>query len=145
MEASPLIGGMVSRGYTGRKGGAGFYVYGRKKPSLNADVARVARADGLEKDMKISAEEIARRPVWPMINEAARCLEEGVVREAADVDTGMVFGTGFPPFRGGLLRYADDAGISLIRDTLERWREKLGERFAVAPLLAGLADKGFYA
>jgi len=82
-----------------------------------------------------------------MINEAARALEEKIVEGPADVDLALVLGTGFPPFRGGLLRYADHLGIKAVHDTLSRYAGLQGPRFAPAPLVKKLAFDGgrFYA
>jgi 3-hydroxyacyl-CoA dehydrogenase/enoyl-CoA hydratase/3-hydroxybutyryl-CoA epimerase len=78
-----------------------------------------------------------------MVNEAARCLEEGVVRRPLDVDLGMVMGTGFPPFRGGLLRYADQRGVAAIAERLQALAE-LGEpRFTPSDALRARTS-GFY-
>ena len=68
----------------------------------------------------MSHEAIVQRLVYPIINEAARCLDEKVVASADDVDLAMVFGTGFAPFRGGPLRYADSVGIPKIVEALDR-------------------------
>jgi 3-hydroxyacyl-CoA dehydrogenase len=89
---------------------------------------------------------IADRMVLPMVNEAARCLEESVVRSAADLDLALIFGTGFPPFRGGLCRWADHEGLARIVATLERLEGSVGERFQPsAALRATAAAGGFYA
>ena len=70
-----------------------------------------------------------------MLNEAAVCLDEQVVRSATDVDMAMVLGTGFPPFRGGLLHHADDTGIAVIVDRLTRLADAHGDRFRPADRL----------
>ena len=81
--------------------------------------------------------------LYMMINEAARCLEEGIIDAPGAIDVGMIFGAGFPPFRGGLLRYADMIGFSQIIDELNRLRDKLqAKRFVPANYL--LRHKGFY-
>ena len=74
-------------------------------------------------------------------------LEDGVVREPRDLDVAMVFGTGFPPFRGGLLRYADAIGPAVLVDRLARLADAHGERFRPAPLLRDMvrAESRFYA
>ena len=77
-----------------------------------------------------------------MVNEAAYALEEGVVGSPEELDLAMIMGTGFPPFRGGLLRWADREGTGAIRDRLQDLRARFGERFAPAPLLAQYADEG---
>jgi len=75
-----------------------------------------------------------------MVNEAAHALEERVVESADDVDLAMVMGTGFPPFRGGLLRWADTEGVSRIHAALVEYEASFGLRFAPAPLLARMAE-----
>ncbi|HET9225702.1 MAG TPA: 3-hydroxyacyl-CoA dehydrogenase NAD-binding domain-containing protein, partial [Thermoanaerobaculia bacterium] len=88
---------------------------------------------------------IADRMVLPMVNEAARCLEEQVVRSAAELDLALIFGTGFPPFRGGLCRWADQEGLDRIIATLERFESAVGERFRPSDALrATAAAGGFY-
>jgi len=76
-----------------------------------------------------------------MVNEAAWALDDGVVESADFLDLAMIMGTGFPPFRGGLLRWADTVGLAKIRDDLVRFESALGNRFAPAPLLSQLADQ----
>jgi 3-hydroxyacyl-CoA dehydrogenase/enoyl-CoA hydratase/3-hydroxybutyryl-CoA epimerase len=73
--------------------------------------------------------------VLAMVNEAAYCLEEAVVRDPRDIDVAMVMGTGFPPFRGGLLRHADAVGIPIVTDRISRLADAQGERFRPATLL----------
>ena len=62
----------------------------------------------------ISAEEMTERMFLPMVTEASRCLTEGIVREPGELDMGLILGIGFPPFRGGLLRWADDQGLAKV-------------------------------
>jgi 3-hydroxyacyl-CoA dehydrogenase/enoyl-CoA hydratase/3-hydroxybutyryl-CoA epimerase len=76
-----------------------------------------------------------------MINEAARILDEGVARSAADVDLAMIMGTGFPPFRGGLLRFADSLHPRALLETARALVQQHGDRFEPAPLLVSLADR----
>ena len=73
-----------------------------------------------------------------MVNEAARALEEGVVKNAAYLDMAMIMGSGFPPFRGGLLRYADQLGINQTQNRLIELAHKYGERFAPAEIFETL-------
>ena len=77
-----------------------------------------------------------------MMNEAARCLEEGVVDNPEDVDFGMVSGAGWAPFRGGPLRHADSQGLSQVLTRLERLRRKEGNRFRPCRLLLDLTRGG---
>jgi len=94
----------------------------------------------------VSTREIRRRLVTQMINEAARVLEEGVVAAAADVDLALIMGTGFPPFRGGLLRFADSLHPRTIVERACELEAEHGPRFAPPVLLLDLAreDRGFY-
>lgn len=81
-----------------------------------------------------------------MINEAARILDEGLVRDVSDIDIGMIFGTGFAPFRGGLLRYADSLGAQVIVSELDIYNRTHGTRFQPCEYLQQLSvqDKKFY-
>lgn len=128
-------------GRTGRKGGRGFYLYARGREK--------AFDTSVYADMELSAARATPKPdhvrdrlVLVMINEAARVLEEGIVASAADVDLGMVMGTGFPPFRGGLLKYADDRGVAGVAGSMEQLRGTCGNRYRPAALVAELARTG---
>jgi 3-hydroxyacyl-CoA dehydrogenase/enoyl-CoA hydratase/3-hydroxybutyryl-CoA epimerase len=81
-----------------------------------------------------------------MINEAARILEDRIVANPGDVDLAMITGTGFPPFRGGLLRYADGLGLDDIAERLDEMARLVGPRFAPAALIRDYAaqGRGFY-
>jgi 3-hydroxyacyl-CoA dehydrogenase/enoyl-CoA hydratase/3-hydroxybutyryl-CoA epimerase len=79
--------------------------------------------------------------MYLMVNEAAWALDDSVVESADYLDLAMIMGTGFPPFRGGLLRWADTESIARVRDDLLRYESSLGARFAPAPLLNQLADQ----
>src|SRR5687768_1794660 len=105
---------MLDKKLLGRKSGEGFYVHAKDKDPSPSSKAESLRPKGARK--QLSAEELTSRLVLLMINEAARCLEEGVVESAADVDLAMVMGTGFAPFRGGPLRYADSLGLPKVAD-----------------------------
>ncbi len=86
-------------------------------------------------------DDIRRRCLYLMVNEAAYALEERVVEGADVVDLAMVMGTGFPPFRGGLLRWADSEGVATVHAALSDYSATLGSRFAPAPLLARMAEQ----
>jgi 3-hydroxyacyl-CoA dehydrogenase len=137
---------LAAAGRLGRKNGKGFYAYeggkrGRPAPEAYAAL-RVAPPDR----SPLPAEVIEARLVLPMINEAAFCLEDRIVTDPAKLDLAMIFGTGFPPFRGGLLRYADSLGADRVFTRLDDLSERLGPRFAPAELIRSLANarKGFY-
>jgi 3-hydroxyacyl-CoA dehydrogenase/enoyl-CoA hydratase/3-hydroxybutyryl-CoA epimerase len=140
MVPAPALATLVEKGRLGRKSGLGFYRHrGRKRspdPAARAllGISRVRKAPSLEA--------LSERMVLAMINEAARCLEEGVVVDAGMLDLAMVFGTGFPPFRGGVLRWADTLGLAQVEARLIALRAEKGERFAPARMLSRLAAAG---
>jgi 3-hydroxyacyl-CoA dehydrogenase/enoyl-CoA hydratase/3-hydroxybutyryl-CoA epimerase len=104
MSVAPALRRVHEQGLKGRKGGKGFYVYQGRKTRLNRDL-------GLSVTRTPGAAAIQSRLLSVMIAEAKRCLSEDVVGSEEDIDTGMIFGTGFPPFRGGLVKYARDSGL----------------------------------
>ena len=135
---------IVATGRTGRKGGKGFYLYdddGKKGP---IDETIYEAIGGQRRE--IPANEIVDRCVLALVNEAVRCLEEGILRSARDGDIGAVFGIGFPPFRGGPFRYIDSVGAPKIVGMLEEQNERFPDRFTPARLLEDMATarKHFY-
>ncbi|MCB9502313.1 MAG: enoyl-CoA hydratase/isomerase family protein [Deferribacteres bacterium] len=140
MPASAVVAKMFEAGRFGKKSGAGFYKYNAKKKEVDPETYKVLSALRNEAE-EIPAQEIKERCVYMMINEAARCLEDGIVKTARDVDIGMIFGTGFPPFHGGLLTYADSIGATKVLERLEYYKEKCGPRFEPAQLIRDMAQK----
>jgi 3-hydroxyacyl-CoA dehydrogenase/enoyl-CoA hydratase/3-hydroxybutyryl-CoA epimerase len=135
---------LAANGRLGTKNGKGIYRYeGRERKEPDPGVYNLL---GLHpKIHNPDPSYIVDRTVLPMVNEAARCLEEGVVRNAADLDLALIFGTGFPPFRGGLCRWADQEGLSQIVDTLERLEGSVDARFRPSEALVRTAEAGgFY-
>ena len=121
------------------EGGKGFYSYTqakRPKPNIAIDAAL-----NLKRGLN-PTEKHLQRMLYLMVNEAARCLEETVVDSPSTIDTGMVFGIGFPPFRGGLCKWADSVGIESIASALETLAEQHGARFEPAGLIRD--HKPFY-
>ncbi len=115
MAVARILRQVHEQGLKGRKGRVGFYVYKKKKEErVNRRLAKAIRRDtesrNAQKEPR-SARDIQRRLLGVMIEEAKRCLSEGVVASEDDIDAGMIFGTGFPPFRGGLVVYARDVGM----------------------------------
>jgi 3-hydroxyacyl-CoA dehydrogenase/enoyl-CoA hydratase/3-hydroxybutyryl-CoA epimerase/3-hydroxyacyl-CoA dehydrogenase/enoyl-CoA hydratase/3-hydroxybutyryl-CoA epimerase/enoyl-CoA isomerase len=142
-----ILDELVSAGRLGQKSGAGFYSYARGSrgaddPALAGILARCRRPG---ERAELSAEEIQDRLFLPMLTEATRVLAEGIVREPGDVDMGLILGIGFPPFRGGILRWADTLGIPTVLQKLKKY-EALGPRFAPTEMLRRLAaeGRGFY-
>jgi 3-hydroxyacyl-CoA dehydrogenase / enoyl-CoA hydratase / 3-hydroxybutyryl-CoA epimerase len=140
MRAPDAMVALVKDGRLGRKAKKGFYTYDGKKKDVDESVYAVLPAS--TKRRPVTKEEVIERCVYPLVNEAIRCLEEGIVRSARDADIGAVFGLGFPPFRGGPFRFADAFGLAALASRLESWASKLGPRFEPAALLREKAAKG---
>jgi 3-hydroxyacyl-CoA dehydrogenase/enoyl-CoA hydratase/3-hydroxybutyryl-CoA epimerase len=131
---------VVAAGRLGRKNKLGFYTYGKGKKEVDASVYKLLPAGRTRKRM--APEEMAERVALQMVNEAIRCLGEGILRSARDGDIGAVFGLGFPPFRGGPFRYADAIGTRRLLETMQRLQGRFGQRFEPAPMLLELGKSG---
>jgi 3-hydroxyacyl-CoA dehydrogenase/enoyl-CoA hydratase/3-hydroxybutyryl-CoA epimerase len=140
MRAPEAMVALVKDGRLGRKAKKGFYTYDGKKKTVDESVYAVLPAG--TKRRPVTREEVIERCVYPMVNEAVRCLQEGILRSARDGDMGAVFGLGFPAFRGGPFRFADSFGPAVLAGRLESWTTKLGARFEPAELLLEKAAKG---
>lgn len=137
---------LVDDGLLGKKNNRGFYNYENgKDKGLNTDIVKKYINDG--PSANISSSDILDRCVLLMVNEASYILAEGIAASAEDVDIGMIWGTGFPPFRGGLLQYADHRGIQKIVDRLTQLKDTLkDDRFEASPMLKEMAkgNKRFF-
>ncbi len=146
VKPSGLLAALYKDGYYGRKKGRGFYQYqGRKRGKPDPSVyGKISSTPGTGKNLL--PEEIVERCVLLMIKEAALCLEEGIIDRPDLLDAALIFGIGFPPFRGGLLKYADTIGPKAIVDKLEQYTKKYGDRFLPPPSLRNMAatGRGFY-
>lgn len=142
---TPLfIGEVLKRGWLGKKSGRGFYVYGQKKkskkPVVNQGLSDLLVGRGaIAQALAHSPDEIPWRLVLPMVNEAARLLDEGVTDAAEMVDLATVLGTGFAPFRGGLAQFADVVGTEQVVGKLEELAARHGPRFVPSAPLSRLA------
>lgn len=131
---------MVAAGLLGRKVGRGFFLHGKaEKTPLNPQALTFVRGDTVR---SLSREELQERMVFLMINEAARCLEEQIVEQPADVDFAMIMGTGFAPFRGGPLRYADSIGADKIVGAMENLTDRGAVHFEPCRLLKAMSEMG---
>jgi 3-hydroxyacyl-CoA dehydrogenase / enoyl-CoA hydratase / 3-hydroxybutyryl-CoA epimerase len=139
MTASGAVQKLLADGRLGKKNGKGVYVYAagkRKEPD-----SAVYKLLGISAPKPGNDSAMVERMVLVMINEAARILDEKIVASAPDLDLAMIMGTGFPPFRGGLLRYADALGVPYIVARLSDL-ERYGPRFVVSAPLRKLAEQG---
>ena len=140
MTASPAIDKLVAAGRLGRKIGLGFYRHRGRKRQPDPAIRTLL---GLTRQRRPqSLDTLSERLTLVMINEAAFCLEERVVADAGKLDLAMIFGAGFPPFRGGLLRYADTFGLTRAEQRLIALRAEKGDRFKPARMLSKLAAEG---
>ncbi|HBN88037.1 MAG TPA: fatty acid oxidation complex subunit alpha FadB, partial [Rheinheimera sp.] len=129
----------------GQKNGVGFYAYSKDakgKPKKDVDPAAVNLLAGIAADKQdFSSDDIIARVMVPMINETIRCLEEGIIESAAEADMGLVYGLGFPPFRGGPLRYADTIGLANFVALADKYAH-LGEIYQVTDKTRAMAAAG---
>jgi len=142
MAPSKSLERVIADGRLGRKGQKGFYLYddAGKKGEVDQTIYPLLPMGAVA--VEYDAEEIQRRTVYAMLNEAARCLTDGIIRSPRDGDIGAVFGIGFPPFLGGPFRYMDSLGLPAVARTLEALESQFGPRFAPAPLLLTMARDG---
>jgi 3-hydroxyacyl-CoA dehydrogenase/enoyl-CoA hydratase/3-hydroxybutyryl-CoA epimerase len=139
MAPSESLRRVVESGRTGRKGKKGFYLYddAGEKSGVDPSVYDLL-ANGAAR-VEMDPVEMQQRCVLAMVNEAARCLEEGVLRSPRDGDVGAVFGIGFPPFRGGPFRYVDAMGVGRVVDELRALDDRFPGRFEPAAVLVARA------
>ncbi len=144
----PVFQRMVDDRRLGRKGKRGFYLYeekegqGKDKSKGGKQVDESVYTLLGWHETPVGDEEVVERCWLQMLNETARCMEEGIIKNPADVDIGVIFGFGFPPFRGGLLREADRHGLPWVAEKLDGYADRYGERLRPADLLREMAGKG---
>jgi len=141
MTAPDSFAGLETDDRRGRKNRRGFYAYDDKGKRGEVDES-VYDVLGLGPRVPVGKEEIQERISMQWINEAARCLEDGILRSARDGDIGAVMGMGFPPFRGGPFFYADQVGAKEIVARLDMLAERFGDRFRAADILREYAETG---
>jgi 3-hydroxyacyl-CoA dehydrogenase/enoyl-CoA hydratase/3-hydroxybutyryl-CoA epimerase len=141
MAAPEAIGLLEADERKGRKNRRGFYSYDANGERGGVDET-VYEALGLGPRREFQASEITERITLAFVNEAARCLEEGILRSARDGDIGAVFGLGFPPFRGGPFFWIDQMGADTVVAALDRLAAQHGPRFEPAQILRTHAESG---
>jgi 3-hydroxyacyl-CoA dehydrogenase/enoyl-CoA hydratase/3-hydroxybutyryl-CoA epimerase len=162
LQPAKSIQAVVAAGRYGRKSKKGFYSYDKegKKSEVDPSVYAIFLAPGSipvapsitqspqepQARPDMPAVQIQQRTVLAMLNEAARCLSDGIIRSARDGDVGAVFGIGFPPFRGGPFRYMDSLGVKIVVQRLEDLNARFPGRFEPAEILLEMSrrNQSFY-
>lgn len=143
LRPSPVTAALRADDRRGRKNGRGFYLYGRgHKLEQRVDDTVYEPLRGTRRPARTMPEEISLRCTIPLVNEALRCLDEGILRSPRDGDVGAIFGIGFPPFRGGPFRYVDVLGAQEVLRRTRSLEHRFGARYEPAPLLVEMARKG---
>ena len=144
-KVHPLTEVVYKTGYYGRKTGAGYFDYSGDQPVPNQKVVEAVQQYLKEKGVtpkEMSKEEVVDAMLALGINEAAYMMEEGICDRPQDMDLAMIYGTGFPPYRGGILRYADKWGIKNVYEKLLELEKQYGVRFKPADLIKEMAESG---
>ncbi len=139
MVVLPMIDDMVAQGLLGQKKGRGFYHYNSRgdKLALNTEFQKDSRDEGEPTEALLQD-----RLILPMVTEAVMALEEGVISSARDCDIGLIYGIGFPPFRGGLLKWVSGVGEQKILDRMHRLHQLTKGRLIVPPAFETRARNG---
>ena len=124
----------------GKKSGLGFYRYSGDTASVNLELYKQHSIVVKQRISDQDQTEILDRLILIMVNEAARCIQESIVESAEVLDLAMIMGTGFPPFRGGLLRYADERGVADIVLRLNQLAQSVDQRFKPSDYLVKLSQ-----
>jgi 3-hydroxyacyl-CoA dehydrogenase len=144
---APVADRLHELGRFGQKTGSGYYRYegGDRTPKPDPEVEKlimeIAKAAGVER-RQISDDEVLARLLYPMINEGAKILDEGLAIRPSDIDVIWVYGYGWPVYRGGPMYWADQVGLKVIRDRMLDFQRQHGEAWRPADLLTMLADQG---
>jgi 3-hydroxyacyl-CoA dehydrogenase / enoyl-CoA hydratase / 3-hydroxybutyryl-CoA epimerase / enoyl-CoA isomerase len=138
---SPILEEMLKASPGDKKSLMKFWLSDKKAKSQPNPAAAAIITKYRTGDRAIESDEITDRLFLPMLLEATRVLEEGIVREPGDVDMGLILGIGFPPFRGGILRWCDSVGAAAVVEKLAKYTH-LGKRFEPTKSLLNLAKTG---
>ncbi|HXP12052.1 MAG TPA: 3-hydroxyacyl-CoA dehydrogenase family protein, partial [Stellaceae bacterium] len=143
-KSLPVADALAEAGRYGQKTGAGYFRYaaGSRTPEPDPEAERIIAAIA-GKRRAIPAAEIVERLIYPLVNEGARLIEEGVAQRPGDIDLVWLNGYGFPSWRGGPMFYADEVGLGVIRDRLDAMARSFGEaKLSPAPLLERRIKEG---
>ncbi len=139
MEPSHVVETLYAGGRYGKKNGKGLYLYeGGKRQGPDPSVYKVLN---IKSTHAADPQAVVERMIFAMVNEAAMILDEKIVASPGELDLAMIMGTGFPPFRGGLLRYADKLGLPYILARLDDLAQKHGKRFLATAALRKIAER----
>ncbi len=149
MRPHALLHRLEMTGRLGKKSGRGFYVHEGGRREVDGGLREelgLMPVGGAGEESVFDEEYLIARCLYPMVNEAARALDEGIVEGPEDGDLALVMGIGWPPFRGGLLRWADEVGLARIAGRLDEWAAAVDPRFSPSPALRERARwrGGFY-
>lgn len=142
MQPSTTLQRIIESGRLGRKAGKGFYVYDESGKREHADSAVYAFSPAGAQRTDFDKQVMQDRAILPLLNEAVRCLEDGIIASARDGDIGAVFGIGFPPFLGGPFRYLDARGIREVVRVLDTLNQQFPGRYEPARTLREMAASG---
>ncbi|MEO7522241.1 MAG: fatty acid oxidation complex subunit alpha FadJ [Gemmatimonas sp.] len=142
MARATTLARVIETGRLGRKSKRGLYRYDDEGKRLGADETIYSLTPVGSPRRRFERSDMTRRAVFAMLNEAARCLEEGIIRAPRDGDIGAVFGIGFPPFRGGPFRHIDTLGVAAVVQGLDELNQQFPGRFEPAAVLRRMAATG---
>ncbi len=136
-KAPDAFSRLIDAGRLGRKSKRGFYLYDKKDKKVDESIYSLL---GVTVNPRLNKEEIAQRCVAQMLNEASRCLDEGIIASARDGDIGAIFGIGFPPFLGGPFSYMDKLGAAKVASQLATFAEQ-NSQFTPSEALTKMAQE----
>ncbi|XP_041998095.1 peroxisomal fatty acid beta-oxidation multifunctional protein AIM1-like isoform X2 [Salvia splendens] len=147
---SPLVGLLLKNGRNGKNNGKGYYIFEKgSKPKPDPSVLPIIEESRRTinimpggKPISVTDEEIIQMILFPVVNEACRVLDEGVVVRASDLDTASILGMSFPSYRGGIIFWADTIGADIIYKSLQKWSELYGNFFRPSRYLEERATRG---
>lgn len=144
MKVPVLIEKLFEAHLYGKKTGKGFYLYKGNSKKVNPEAVKIIQS--IHSGKKASANAVSERGLLAMINESSRCLEEQIVTEPAFIDLALILGAGFPPFRGGILTYADHLGLKTVYEKLKSYESVSSARFKPTRMIEEMArnNQTFY-
>tara|TARA_B100001105_G_scaffold27784_1_gene19509 strand:- start:2014 stop:3786 length:1773 start_codon:yes stop_codon:yes gene_type:complete len=145
-DVQTIISKMFEQEWFGQKNEKGFYIHtkdkkGKPKKEANPEIDDFLRYLEVGSGEGISDEDIIDRMMLPMLMESSRCLEDKIVQTPVEVDMGVIYGLGFPPFRGGIFRWADSVGLSDLLQSAEK-RRSLGKVYEPTEQIKKMAKDG---